>query len=564
MESLEATSRSAGQHQLELEQAVADFQRALAAAPDSAELACNLGAALARVKRWPEACESYRLALRLRPDFAEAQCNLANALKELGRFDEARATYEAAIVLRPNFAEAYFNLGNMFYAQRQHQLAIDAFRQALAIRADYAKAANNLGNVWRDWDRLDEAVAAYELALRIRPRYVAALANLAQVLEKSGRHDEAVLATMRCKVAENPQSPEFVTDLGTALAHRGEFQAAMECYGAALELDPRNAEAHSNRAVLRLLLGNLGQGFVEFEWRFKRKNNPPRPFGQPRWEGSALQGRTILLHSEQGMGDVMQFVRYAASVKSRGGTVVVECYRPLGRLLAHAPGIDRVVVRGDPLPDFDVHAPLASLPYILGTTEKTIPGNIPYLVVDEQLEARWREIIGHSDLLKIGLAWQGNPKHSLDHMRSVPLGAFRALARLSAIRLYSLQAGAGAEQLNAHRDLDIVDLGSRFDDYSDTAAAIKNLDLVISVDTSVLHLAGGLGVPVWGLIARLPDWRWQLDRTDSPWYPTLRLFRQAVDGDWEHVLERVCCALNDPDDRLSLAARPAEKQAFQD
>lgn len=544
-ERFQVTNHAGSDPPSDLEQLVARYRSALAATPDSADLACNLGAALAGLKRWAEACEAYRLALQLRPDFAEVHCNLANALKEQGLFNEALKGYESAIAARPTFAEAYFNLGNMFYSQQQYDRAIEAFGKALAIRPDYAKAANNLGNVYRDCGRLEEAAAAFELALEGRRDYAAAQANLAQILEKLGRHQDAVVAAMRHKVVSQPQSTEALADLGTALAYRGHYDEALDCYGKALELDANRAEVHSKRAVLRLLRGNLEQGFAEFEWRWRQSDNPPRPFKQPRWEGSYLNGRTILLHGEQGLGDVVQFVRYAPIVKERGGTVIVECYRQLTSLLGRTPGIDRIVIRGEPLPDFDVHASLVSLPYILATTSETIPANVPYVRVSPALLETWRAILPKQNRLKVGIAWQGNPKHALDSMRSIPLECFRALADSTNVQLFSLQKGAGSEQLGQQVGFEIIDLGPKIEDFADTAAVLQHLDLLICADTAVLHVAGALGMPAWGLIPRFPDWRWQLEREDSPWYPSLRLFRQSVAGNWADVFQRVRASLEE-------------------
>jgi tetratricopeptide (TPR) repeat protein len=527
----------------QLEQKVAAYRRALAAQPQSADLACNLGAALAGLRQWADACEAYRRALQLRPQFVEAQCNLANALKELGRFPEALEAYEAALALRPNFAEGYFNLGNMFFSQRQYNRASEAFERALAIRPGYAKAANNLGNVWRELGRLEDAAASYTRASELQPGYAAAEANLAQVLEQLGRHEDAVFAAARHAVALHPRDPNALADLGSTLAQRTDYRGALECFGRALEGDSEHVEAHSLRAVIHLLRGNLGRGFWEWEWRWKQKINPPRRFPQPRWEGSLLTGRTILLHAEQGMGDVVQFIRYASVVKSYGGSVVFECYEPLVRLLSRTPGIDRIMPRGERLPAFDVHAPLSSLPFILGTTLETVPAQLPYLFVDQHLVRRWRAAMEDDGRFKIGIVWQGNPQHPRDHLRSLSLAAFRDIARFPGARLYSLQKGAGSEQLATAHEFGMVDLGSRIQDYADTAAALANLDLLISADTSALHVAGALGLPAWALITRLPDWRWLLDRTTSPWYPTVRLFRQSAVGGWGPVLSRVYSAL---------------------
>jgi hypothetical protein len=297
-----------------------------------------------------------------------------------------------------------------------------------------------------------------------------------------------------------------------------------------------------------LLTGDFERGWAEYQWRWKAEQCQWRDFSQPLWDGRPLEGRTILLHAEQGLGDTIQFVRYAALVKQRGGGVVVECPTPLLSLLASCERIDRLMGRGDELPAFDLQAPLLSLPGIFHTSLDTIPADGPYLFADPGLVGRWRQELGGIAGFKIGIAWQGNPKNPDDRNRSIPLSDFEPLAGCSAVRLLSLQKEAGTEQLQkvAGR-FPVIDLGSRLDEaagaFMDTAAVMMNLDLVVTSDTAIAHLAGALGVPVWVAISFVPDWRWLLDRSDSPWYPTMRLFRQTRLGDWAGVFEEIKAAL---------------------
>jgi hypothetical protein len=313
-------------------------------------------------------------------------------------------------------------------------------------------------------------------------------------------------------------------------------------YQIALWLYPDAPSTHWNRALTWLQKGDFEKGWAEYEWRWKRKQTPPRAFRQPIWDGSPLQGRTILLYMEQGLGDMLQFIRYAPLVKERGGIALVECPRFLIPLFSTCRGIDQLVAEGDSPPEFDVQAPLMSLPRIFRTTLETVPATVAYLFPDAGLVEKWRHRLSSICGFKIGISWQGNPHHQWDRHRSIPLKEFAALARLPGIRLISLQIGAGTEQLKS-AGFEVLEFGADLDTISgafmDSAAIIKSLDLVITVDSALAHLAGALGARVWLALAAIVDWRWMFQREDSPWYPTMRLFRQSKLGDWKWVLERM-------------------------
>jgi tetratricopeptide (TPR) repeat protein len=451
--------------------------------------------------------------LRLQPDLAEAHDNLGNALKERGELEEAVACYRQALRLKPDLAEAHSNLGSAFQGQGKLEEAVACYRQALRLKPDLAEAHNNLGGALKDLGELEEAMACCRQALRLRPDYA-----------------------------------EAHIILGSALQDRGELDEAMACFQQALRLKPDYPDAHLNRALTWLRRGDFERGWPEFEWRWKCKESLPPPFRQPLWDGSPLEGRSILLHPEQGLGDTLQFIRYAPLVQRRGGRVIVACQRPLVRLLASCPGIAELVAREDAPPGFEVHAPLLSLPRLLGTTLASIPGEVPYLRADETLVEHWRRELSPIRGLKVGIAWQGNPKYRGDRHRSLRLAQFAPLSRLAGVRLFSLQKCAGAEQLRAVAGrFDVTDLGGRLDEqtgaFMDTAAVMKNLDLVITSDSALAHLAGALGVPVWVALPYASDWRWLLEREDSPWYPTMRLFRQSRWGDWDGVFDRIAAAV---------------------
>ncbi|HYV39949.1 MAG TPA: tetratricopeptide repeat protein [Gemmataceae bacterium] len=530
-----------------LDAAVACLQELLRLDPSDPEAHNNLGLMFARQNRLDNAIASYERALQIRPDFAGARANLDDARRkknaqgfgpavasanyqsvpdrvrdanlrgivaaQQGRLDEARGCFEQALQLMPTDADAYSNLGNIFDIQGNFDEAMDRYQQALRHNPAHVEAIYNLGVILAKKNRDDEAGDHYRQALRLKPDHVDAHYNLAIGLAKHGHFDEAKVH-----------------------------------YDQALRYKPDYAEAHWNRAVLVLLQGDFVHGWPGYEWRWMQAGVKPRLFSQPLWDGSDLRGKTILLHAEQGFGDTIQFVRYAPLVKARGGRVIVECQPRLTRLLASAAGIDQLVPLGPPLPKFNVQAPLLSLPGIFQTTLATIPADVPYLQADAGLVEHWAKKLSSVQGFKVGIAWQGSPTFRDDGQRSLPLAKFERLAQIDGVRLISLQKGPGAEHLTTVADkFPVVDLGPDFDEahggFMDTAAVMKNLDLVISSDTAVPHLAGSLGVPVWIGMQYVPDWRWLLKREDSPWYPTMRLFRQTRYGQWDDVFERLAEAL---------------------
>jgi Flp pilus assembly protein TadD len=484
---------------------VAAYEQVLRLWPDHPEVLTNLGVALAVQGRWDEAVASYRKALALKPAFPDAWSNLGRALAALGRAEEAAASFQNAVNLRPGDPEALASLGNALREQGKLDQAEARYQEALRLRPDYAEVRNNLGSVFQEQGKLDEAAASYRDAARIRPAFVEALTNLGTVLREKGRPDEAAAS-----------------------------------YEEALRLRPDYAEAHLNLGLTRLLLGDFERGWAGYEWRRRARALPEHPSGRPRWDGSPLEGKAILLVAEQGLGDTIQFVRYAPMVRERGGVVLLECPPSLRSLLADAPGVDRVVVPGERTPEFAVQAPLPGLPGILGTTWESIPAPVPYLRADPDRVRLWRRELVDPPGFRVGIVWRGHPKHPGDRRRSIPLECLAPLGELPGVRLVSLQKGPGSEQLDG-RDWrrSILDVGRRLDDFADTAAVLANLDLLIACDTAVAHLAGALGVPAWVALPFDPDWRWLLGRDDSPWYPSLRLFRQDRPGEWDDVFGRI-------------------------
>ncbi|XGV97289.1 MAG: tetratricopeptide repeat protein [Leptolyngbya sp. BL-A-14] len=540
------------QQQGALEEAIAQYRQAIAQRPTYAEAHHGLANALQLQGKIEAAIAAYHDALALREDYAEAHNNLGNALQEQGRREEAIAHYERALALRPQFAEAHSNLGSVLKDQKQFEQAIAHFQQALAIRPDYAEVHNNLGNAYQDQGDLESAIDYYRKALALNPNFAEIRSNLGNLLQQDGEFAEA-FEQFEAAIAVQPEYTGAYNNLGIARRNHGEIEAAFAVYDQALALDPDFVEAKWNKALTHLFVGDLAQGFAGYEWRFQwskfQEQNPPRSFPQPRWDGSPLHGKTILLYTEQGMGDTIQFIRYAAIVAQRGGKVIVECQTALVTLLQTVTDIQQVIPYGDPLPAFDVHAPLMSLPYLLGTTLDTIPADVPYLQLPTPHSP-------HSPLptpyspsplsLKVGLVWSGNPHNPYNRSRACPLEWLLPLADLPNVTLYSLQKElSAAEQNQLEACPQIHNLQAHLHDFADTAAIIHQLDLIISVDTAVAHLAGALGKPVWLLLPVAPDWRWMQAREDSPWYPTMRLFRQPSYGDWSSVMEAVKRALTE-------------------
>lgn len=511
-------------------------RRALALLPNYAEAHHNLSLALKGQGRLEKSVASCRVALYLNPDFAEAHCSLGAALTDQGQLEEAVACLQRAIQLRPNYTDALNNLSGTWAQLGRHEEAVSCSRQALEIQPQMAPAWNNLGYALTRLGRLDEAVAALRRALELSPDHVFFLNNLATALVRLGRFDET-LACLERTLQLQPDYAHAYNNLCVVYCRQGEPAKALAACEQALRIDPEHADAHGNRALLWLQQGDFERGFVEFEWGWKcGERKPWLQWDQPLWDATPFPGRTLLLHAEQGLGDTLQFIRFIPQVKERGGTVIFQCQPALSRLLAGFPGIDRLITQDEPLPAFDLHLPLLSLPRVLGTTLDAIPADVPYLSVDLERRDRWK--LSHYSGLKVGLCWQGNPGLGHDSQRSVRLEQFAPLAGLPGTQLLSVQKGPGSEQV-AEASFPIADLGRHFDDFADTAAAIVNLDLIITVDTAVAHLAGALNVPVWVLVPRGSDWRWLLDRDDSPWYPSMRLFRQRVLNDWDEVFQRI-------------------------
>jgi tetratricopeptide (TPR) repeat protein len=501
----------------QLDAAIALIRQAISIKNDVPAYYSNLGNALKAKGKLDEAVEHYAYALKLNPDYAEAHYNLGCTLHDQGKFKEAATHYERAIALHPMLAVAHYNLGTVLKNQGKTVEAITHYRRAAVIDPTNSDVHYNLGTALKDLGKYKEATTHYERTLVLKPDYVEAHNNLGVLLQDEGQLD-------------------------AALAH---FQKATT-------IKPDHVESHVNEAMTLLLTGNLADGWRKYEWRWRLKGVKPFETNKPLWDGSDLRGKTILLHGEQGLGDCIQFVRYASLIKDRGGRVLVMCPSVLTRLFKTMNAIDLVIpddTKSSP-PDYDYHAPMLSLPMLLGTTLDTVPNTVPYLFAPVDQIAVWADQLRPTTDLKVGLVWAGNSRsnhpsaYAVDRRRSMQLNQFAKFANTPGFQFISLQKGEPARQLETPPPgLTVIDCMNDVQDFADTAALIANLDLVISVDTSVVHLAGAMGKPVWVLSRFDGCWRWLRNREDSPWYPTMRIFRQPSAGDWQSVIENVELAL---------------------
>src|SRR5216684_622070 len=529
----------AGQERLA--EAEAAYRAVIARDPAYRGAWLKLGNVLLDQNKLADAVAAYRQALMADPDDPILHLNLSAALRRLGQFDDAIMHGRRAARLAPRSVAALRSLGLALYeAGRPHEAA-QAYRQASALDPSDYTILTDLCVCLCELGQLDEAIEACALALALNPDHAPALTNLGVILD--ARNDAAAaIAAHRCAVAADPAYAKGHANLAVVLRNAGEIDEAMAVSHRAVTLDPDQPQARYNHAHFLLMSGDLKAGFDEYQWgrKCKTSSHSYPTYSEPEWQGEALSGRTLLLFAEAGFGDALQFVRYLPMAAAMGGPIVLQVQPALASLLRMTPGIT-VVSRGEPLPPFDLQLPLMDLPRVFGTTLDTIPAAVPYLHPDPAKLALSRRALGDVTSLKVGVVWAGNPTYGNDRQRS--LSAEAVLPRLvtPGVELYSLQkeprpadvpvlAGLGA---------DIIDLAPALSDFADTAAAIGALDLVIAVDTSVAHLAGALGRPVWVLLPYALDWRWLRDREDSPWYPTMRLFRQHKPQAWEGVLARV-------------------------
>ena len=558
-----------------LDEALRSYDLALRIKPDLVDVWINMGDVLQRQSRFDEALLTFDHALKLDQRNANAAQKSAALLLDLKRFEDAIARLDILNAITPNQAEVLFSRGLCLSSMRRTEEAVENLsrslqinpdhyqahlelsfrlselgkldealphmRKALEIRPESVDAMNNVGIILNGLGRFEEAIAIFERAISISPGFAEPMNNKGFSLQKLERYDEAIVAHERA-IAVSPGRPLFHYNRGVCFSETLRLDEAISSFKKAIALKPDYAEAHYNLSTNSLLSGDLRTGFIESEWRFKcpELRLVEREFDRPVWLcREDVAGKVLLLHLDQGFGDAIQCARYIPLAASLGATVILETYPALQGLLSRVPGVSQVIPIGQPLPDFDFHCSMLSLPTAFGTTLESIPSALPYLSVEDATRKMWRTRLGAADSPRIGLTWAGNPGHVNDHHRSVPLKTLLPLLDVEA-QFISLQKEVRpCDQASLRERDDILDLGSKLESYEDTAAVIEQLDLVISVDTSVAHLAGALGKPVWILLPYVPDWRWLVGRDDSPWYPTARLFRQTETREYDSVLNRM-------------------------
>jgi tetratricopeptide (TPR) repeat protein len=539
-------NRGAALHRLgRPEKALASYESLLRIRPGHADTLLARGIVLAGLGRYQEALASYNQVLAVRPGDAEAFNSRGVALSELKRYAESLSDFDSALATRPSYPEALNNRGVALTALKRYDEALASYAKALALRPDYAEAHYNRAVALDEMKQPEEALASCEEALRRRPDYPEALINRGIALDELGRHQEAVESYERV-LALKPGHTEALNNRGTALMDLERFDAALASYEEAIATNPDHVESHWNRSVLLIRLGRFEPGWQEYEWRRRREAWVERHFDGPEWTGTSA-ARRVLVYAEQGLGDTIQFARFARTLAARGREAILEVQPGLKTLLGSLCGVT-VVGRGEPLPPFDAHVPLMSLPHVLGATESDLAAHVPYLAAEPPRTEKWAARLPRDKSFKVGIAWQGNPGAPGDKGRSIPLAAFAPLGRVPGVRLISLQKRDGIEQLaDRPQGMSIDILGADFDDgadaFLDTAAVMMNLDLIVTSDTAIVHLAGALARPVWMPLKLVPDWRWMAEREDTPWYPTARLFRQTRRGCWEDVFVRIASEL---------------------
>lgn len=539
----------AGQSEL----AVQAIQRSLQLRDSDAAALSNLGLALRALKRHDEALQAYDRALQLAPQFAQAWGNRGNLLRDMGRNAEAVVSFERAVAANGNLASAWHGLGLALGDVGRWGPSLQAYDRALAIQPHYAVAWMDRGNTLRALDRFDDALQSYERSLELAPDAAFTWSNRGVVLKRLGRLAEAQLSYTRA-LALKPDFVDAMVNFATLQKDRMDIESAIALNQRALGLQPDNSGAHLNLAICHMVTGDWQQGLPHYEWRWKTEQllDGARTFPQPQWTGQALDGKTILLHAEQGLGDTLQFCRYAPLVLDRGAArVILEVQPPLVALLQQLDASITVVAQGAALPSFDLHCPLLSLPLAFGTTADTIPApQVAYLHANCADITVWKHKIDAADGAahrRIGWVWSGRPEHKNDHNRSLSLQTVSALVRHMAADpgtgLHCLQKELRSEDADQIASYPLHVWSAQLGSFSDTAALIAHMDLVIAVDTSVAHLAAAMGKPVWLLLPFSPDWRWSVaDGDRSRWYPSMRLFRQPATGDWNSVLAAVQAA----------------------
>ncbi len=514
----------------------------------------NLAAVHEAQGRLDDAAASLESALSIKPDLYDAEHSLGKILLAQGRTDEAVGHFQRAVAAKPDLGEAHRSLGIIHQSRGEWGAALDCCQRAVACDAEDARAHFHVGLAHHHLGQPEAAMSAYQHAIRIQPQNVEAHCNLGTIFQVLGKPNEAV-ACYRRALAANPDDGGVLSSLGDALRQLGEGSEALQCFQRALQVQPDHPEAHYNLGLLHLSQGRLAEGWPEFAWRLRCAAIPKRSFGRPVWQGEPLAGRTLLVHAEQGLGDTLQMLRYVSRAGRCGGQVLLGVPDALVELV-EVSGFQNVLAAGGELPDFELEVPLLSLPGIFHTTLESLPGAIPYLSAEPERVRKWKDRLKGGSPFRVGVHWQGNPRHVADHFRSIPLTVLARLAEVPGVEWINLQKGVERSQVEDRFGADsVTNLAHELTNFHETAAVMQHLNLVIACDSAPAHLAGALGVPVWIALSKIADWRWFVDRDDSPWYPSARLFRQRTLGDWDDVFARIVRALTEEHERHAL--RPA-------
>jgi Tfp pilus assembly protein PilF/ADP-heptose:LPS heptosyltransferase len=479
-----------------------------------------------------------------------------------GQLEDAERLCKKILKRQPKNAEVLNLLGLMLIQRKNYEPAIRYFEKSISADPLHAYAHNNLGFCLVRLGRKDEALGLFEKSIKIYPSLVEAWTNMGEVFFSQGLLDKAMESFQRAQQLK-PNDANTWNNIGTCLLDTGRIRESMRYFREAIKINHHFPQAHFNLSVALLLLGDFENGWPEYMWRWGLEEFRVPDFKQPIWDKQDLTGKTLYLHAEQGFGDIFQFIRYAPLIAERGARVILAAPKTILPIMKTIQGLAKVVTDGDILPPFDIHCPLLCVPMAYGTNPDNIPAKVPYINADPLLVKKWaKKMEGDAAGLRVGLVWAGSTSHKKDHLRSCRLETYAPLVNIDGVTFYSLQKGAGSEQAkNPPNGMKLIDYMGEVIDFSDTAALIENLDLVISVDTSVAHLAGAMGKTVWTLIQYSPDWRWMLEREDSPWYPTMRLFRQPAFGDWDSVIEKVAHELRELRDSKDLLSVQEESRA---
>ena len=502
-----------------------------------------LGALFAQVKKYPQAIKFLSKAIIVDPNHAGCFSNLGISFQKLRRLEEALSSYDKAISLQADYAEAYSNRGAVLQELKRFDEALSSYDKAISIKGDYAEAFNSRGTVLEELKRLEEALSSYHKAISINKDFTESYYNRGNVLHKLKRLEEA-LSSYDKSISLHEDYAEAYSNRGTVLEELKRLDEALSSYEKAISINKDYAEAYWNSSICYLLAGNFNEGWARYEWRWQSKSISKtagiRKFSQPLWLGTeVLKDQTIFLYAEQGLGDTIQFSRYVSLVAGLGAKVVLEVQPSLVKLLSYLEGISQIISKGDKLPNFDYQCPLMSLPLAFKTELKTIPSVSKNISTDEKKVEKWQAILGEKTKPRVGIVWSGAVNHKNDLQRSLKLS--QLITHLP----------SDYEYLSLQKEISDVDkevliecckikhFGDDLKDFTDTAALCELIDIVISVDTSVAHLAGTLGKNTWVLLPYSPDWRWLLDRNDSPWYSSVKLYRQEKINDWESALVNI-------------------------